>query len=183
MKNYIKKYFCAFAATAMLIGTLCACADKAQDSAESNSNNKEESSVLSSQSVNLDALREKMHNADESLPAMSLASSDDENGADLFAYLADYDYENVKDYFFSYAEAGTAEEIAVIELFDAKDASECADAVKQHVDDRIIMFETYDPTQVSRCEKAVVFHNDVYVVLIICDNSDAVKDAFYQAFE
>ncbi|MBQ7131406.1 MAG: DUF4358 domain-containing protein [Oscillospiraceae bacterium] len=182
MKYNLRKLTCALLAAVLSAAVFCACSDDNDDSSEKDESKNSES-ILSSESVDLDELRESMLEADESLPAMSLASGKDENAAELFAYLADYDYENVKDYFFSYASAGTAEEVAVIELFDADDAQDCAEAVKDHVEDRIILFETYDPTQVPRCEEAVVFYNDAYVVLIICDNDDAVKDAFYNAFE
>ncbi len=160
-----------------------ACSSESDKTDKSDSTSSESAVSSASGEVELSSLREDMLAADEALPNMSLASSDDENGQELFAYLADYDYENVEEYFFSYASMGTAEEIAVIRLVDEDAAKDCADAVKDHVEDRIIQFETYDPTQVPRCEKAVVFYNDSYVVLIICDNDKAVKDAFYNAFE
>lgn len=182
MKYNLKKRACSLLAAALSAVMFCACSDETDDSSEKDES-KNSASIVLAESIDLDELRESMLGADETLPAMSLASGKDENAAELFAYLADYDYENVKDYFFSYASEGTAEEVAVIELLDADDAQDCAKAVKDHVEERIILFETYDPTQVPRCEEAVVFYNDAYVVLIICDNDDAVKDAFYNAFE
>lgn len=175
----IKKIICITAAMCVTLSAFAACSG---DENKSESNSKSES-VVSGKEIDFDALKDDMLAADEALPAMSLASSVDENGEELFAYLAEYDYEYVEEYFFSYASMGTAEEIAVIRLCDEEHAKDCADAVKEHVENRIIQFETYDPTQVPRCEEAVVFYNDAYVVLIICDNDDAVKDAFYDSFE
>ncbi|MGN0166159.1 MAG: DUF4358 domain-containing protein [Lachnospiraceae bacterium] len=134
-------------------------------------------------SVDLKDLEEAMLAADTTLPEMSKVFGSDENGPDLFSYLAEYDYEKVEDYFLTYAATGTAEEIAVIRLKDKDDAKDCLKAVEKHVEGRIIQFNTYDPSQVERCEAAVVFSNENYVVLIICDNSKDVKEAFYNEFK
>lgn len=168
------------AAMCAVLSAFAACSG---DENKSESDSKSESVVSATKEIDFDTLKDDMLAADKSLPAMSHAGSDDENGEELFTYLAEYDYEYVEEYFFSYASMGTAEEIAVIRLCDEEHAKDCADAVKEHVENRIIQFETYDPTQVPRCEEAVVFYNDAYVVLIICDNDDAVKDAFYDSFE
>ncbi len=182
MRFNIRKTISILLAMCTAIVMISCSSESDTESKKDESSSESVSSSLSS-SVELGDLREAMLDADDTLPNMSLASSDDENGEELFAYLADYDYEKVEEYFFSYAATGTAEEIAVIKLVDEDAAKDCADAVKDHVESRIVQFETYDPTQVPRCEEAVVFYNDSYVVLIICDNDEAVKDAFYNAFE
>lgn len=53
-----------------------------------------------------------------------------------------------------------------------------ASTLRAHVDDRLKLFQQYGPDQASRVEKAEIFTKDQYAVLLICDDSDAVKTAF-----
>lgn len=152
---------------------LTACGGKKQPA---NSNTAESVS-----SVDILEVKDKMLEADGKLPVMSLASGKDEKAAELFAYLADFDYDKVEDYFFSYAAAGTAEEIAVVKLKNASDADALSEALLKHISTRVKQFETYDPTQVDMAKAGMVFKNGNYCVLIICADKEAVKKAFYDA--
>lgn len=173
--------------TILLVLLLTACmvllAGCSKDKDDEDKKNNDSDNKVTETTVDMKQLKEDMLAADSSIPEMSVVYGSDENGSDLFSYLAEYNYENVEDYYFAYATAGTAEEVAVIRLKDNDSAEDCLKAVQAHVESRIIQFETYDPSQVERCEGAVVFSNENYVVLIISDNDEAVKEAFYAAFK
>ena len=128
-------------------------------------------------------LSKAMCAADPSLPEMSRISSSDGNAADLFAYFSKLDYEKVDLYFLSYAAKGTAEEIGVIALKDARDAEECKKTLEDHVQDRINLYKTYAPDQVQRAEKAQVLISGRYVALIMCDEQKAVTEAMNSFLE
>ncbi|MBQ4095769.1 MAG: DUF4358 domain-containing protein [Oscillospiraceae bacterium] len=178
MNSVFKRILCVMLAGATACTMLASCSDD-----KSSSDKPESSSVAQTKTVEMSQLKDAMLKADDTVPTMLTASSEDENGEQLFAYLADYDYANVDEYFFCYAAEGTADEIAVIKLKDSASSNDCLKAVKEHVATRSKQYETYDPDQVPRCSKAIVFSNDVYVVLVISDKNDLVKDAFYNAFK
>lgn len=180
MKKIMKKFAVLFILLAVCTAGFAGC--KKSEETGDNKTKDNEPTVSAEKTVDMKSLKESMLAADGSLPEMSVVYGSDENGPDLFGYLAEYEYGNVEDYFFAYAAAGTAEEVAVIRLKDVKSAEECLAAVQKHVESRIIQFRTYDPSQVERCEKAIVFSNEVYVVLIISDGQDDIKEAFYSAF-
>lgn len=178
-----KKLGMAFLTTILAVGLLTACGGSDESSGTASKNDNSANSVSTEASVDMKELEASMVGADDTIPTMSVVYGSDDNGPDLFSYLADYDYENVEDYFFAYAAAGTAEEVAVVRLKSESAAKDCLAAVKKHVESRVIQFKTYDPSQVERCEAAVTFSNENYVVLIISDNSDKVKEEFYNAFK
>ena len=135
------------------------------------------------ESISMYDLSKAMCAADPSLPEMSRISSSDGNAADLFAYFSKLDYEKVDLYFLSYAAKGTAEEIGVIALKDARDAEECKKTLEDHVQDRINLYKTYAPDQVQRAEKAQVLISGRYVALIMCDEQKAVTEAMNSFLE
>lgn len=69
-------------------------------------------------------------------------------------------------------------EIAVIAVKDPADVTKAADSLRAHVESRRKLFLQYGPAEAARVEKAQVFTKDQYAVLIICDDSPAVKTAF-----
>jgi predicted small secreted protein len=119
-------------------------------------------------------LGQAMTEAAQDLPAMSTVSSQDEDGAELFRYLSDLDYDKVDGYYFAYAAAGTAEEIAVIRLKSADDADEAKASLERHREDRLGIFEFYSPEQVPMVEDGVIQGQGNMVVLAFCQNSDQV---------
>lgn len=198
MKKYTKLRLLIIIAAAAL---LCACggdestkeskADKAgkrtesetvEDDKESESGNDGgESGDNAENAVPAKNLHDVMLAADPSLPDMSVVYASDAQAKDLFAYLADFDYDKVEDYFFAYASSGTAEEVAVITLKDESDAKDAADALKVHQKTRKNQFDTYDPSQSSLCESGIIFTEGRYAVLVITGDNDAVKKAFKNA--
>jgi hypothetical protein len=133
----------------------------------------------STNSVGIYDLQTAMLAADDSLPQMQTVNSSSEDAARLFAYLSDMDYEKVNSFFLAYCQDGKeADEIAVIELKDQADLQEAQDSVQDHVDGRIKLYSTYGPDQAQRAEKALIFQEGNYVVLIISDQQDKVKEAF-----
>lgn len=131
--------------------------------------------------VSMDSLRENMLAAAPSLPEMKTVGDGDENVETLFAYLSDLDYGKVEHFFLSYSAWGEADEIAVIAVKDPADAAEARSSLEPHLKSRIQLYTQYSPDQVPRVENAELFIRDQYVVLIICDGSDAVKKAFTES--
>lgn len=126
------------------------------------------------------ALGESMMERAGGLPAMSVVTSAGERGEELFPYLSDLDYGKTDGYYFAYAEAGTAEEIAVIRLKDEADAAEAKASLERHVEKRLGIFRAYDPEQALLVEDAQVLTAGNLVALVICPDGDAVCEAFRQ---
>lgn len=158
--------------------TMLAGCGKKETSKENDSEKKNEEEGKEPELPDMKKLCEDMLAADSSLPEMSFVYGSDENGSDLFQYLADFDVDKVQDFFLAYATEGTAEEIAVVYLKDRDDTEDLEEAIEDHVEGRIIQFRTYDPSQVERCEDAVIEAKDNYVLLIIADEAKAVKEVF-----
>lgn len=131
--------------------------------------------------VSMYDLRVAMEEADDSLPAMLNASSVEESAKDNFKHISKMDYGKVDSYFVSYSEDGLADEITVIAVKDAADVKEAKESLEDHRQDRYKLLEQYEPEQVKRIEDGLVFTNGRYAVLIICDNTGAVKAAFEKA--
>ena len=133
------------------------------------------------QTVSMDGLRENMLSVAPSLPEMSSVSDADTGAGDLFAYLSDMSYDKVEHFFLSYSAKGLADEIAVIAVKDPSDAASARDSLERHLKDRTLLYQQYQPDQVPRVENAELFIKDQYVVLIVCDEAEAVKRAFTEA--
>lgn len=135
-----------------------------------------------STSVNMEQLQKAMLSADPTLAkditSITSNTGDASEAKKNFSYFSTLDYEKVDRYLLSYSSSGTADEVAVIAVKDAADVSEAASTLRAHVDDRLKLFQQYGPDQASRVEKAEIFTKDQYAVLLICDDSDAVKTAF-----
>lgn len=121
---------------------------------------------------------EKLLEADKDLPEMLSVNGQSTGASDLFAYLAVYEYEKVDDYYFAYAASGSAEEVAIIRLKDAGDASSLKTALEKHKKTRIEQFKQYDSSQVPMAESAEIYADGEYVLYLACKNRDAVKKAF-----
>lgn len=134
-----------------------------------------------SDTVSMYDLRQTMEAADPSLPEMLNASSAEDDAADSFSYISDMDYDKVDSFFLSYAKEGTADEIAVVAVKDLNDVDEAKKSLEKHRENRRKLLEQYEPEEVKRIEDGLVFAKDQYVVLIICDDSSAVKSAFEKA--
>ena len=131
--------------------------------------------------VSMYSLRENMLSAAPSLPEMKSVSDESENAEELFAYLSDLDYGKVEHFFLSYSATGLADEIAVITVKKTADAELAKTSLENHLKSRIQMYGQYSPDQVPRVENAELFIRDQYVVLIVCDEADAVKKAFWES--
>lgn len=135
-----------------------------------------------STTVNMEQLQKAMLAADPTLAkditSITSNTGDASEAKKNFSYFSTLDYEKVDRYLLSYSSSGTADEIAVIAVKDAADVGEAASTLRAHVDDRLKLFRQYGPDQASRVEKAEIFTKDQYAVLLICDDSGAVKTAF-----
>lgn len=111
---------------------------------------------------------------------MAYASSADSDPADKLSYVSDVEYSKVDAFFISYAKEakGDPSEIVVIAVKNTEDVQTASDSLRAHVDRRIQLYSTYDPEQVPALENALIFTKAQYAVLIICDNSGAVRTAF-----
>ena len=140
------------------------------------------SGTITSNTVNMEQLQKAMLAADPTLAnditSITSNTGDTSEAKNNFSYFSTLDYEKVESYLLSYSSSGTADEIAVIAVKDIADVSEAASTLRSHVDDRLKLFQQYGPNQASRVEKAEIFTKDQYAVLIICEDSGAVKTAF-----
>ncbi len=134
-------------------------------------------SAATNKTVDMDALSQAMLAADNSLPEIKSTTA----ASDL-QYVADLDDGKVDRYFLHYSAVATADEIAVIAMKDAADVDDAESALQTHLEHRQKLFAEYKPKEVQRIENAVIFTKAQYAVLIICDNADAVRDAFENAF-
>lgn len=133
--------------------------------------------------VDVAALAQAMMDADPTLPEMAAASGSGEQGAADFTYLSNLEiYKLVDEYYYAAADAGTAEEIAVVKLKDAGDAAALMDALHKHVEQRQGTFREYDPSQVPLTEGAVIVREGRYVALIVCQKSGLVQNVFRDSF-
>ena len=130
--------------------------------------------------VSMYDLRLAMCGADGDLPEMLFASSSDDDPAALFANISAFDYEKVDGFFVAYAADGKAYEIAVVRAKHAADLNELKASLLAHVADRVNTYSYYMPDQKAKAEAADVFTSGRYAVLVMCDNADAVKSAFYE---
>ena len=134
--------------------------------------------------VDMAALAQAMLDADPTLPEMAAASGSGEQGAADFTYLSNLEiYKLVDEYYYAAADAGTAEEIAVVKLKDAGDAAAMMDSLHQHVEARQGTFREYDPAQVPLTENAVVTREGRYVALIVCEKNGLVQNVFRDYFK
>lgn len=138
-------------------------------------------SKVSSDTVSMYDLRVAMEAADDSLPTMLNASSTEDSAKENFAYFSDLEYDKVDSYFLSYSEDGSkADEIAVIAVKDPADVQEAKKSLEEHKEERYKLLEQYEPEQTRRIEEGLVFTSGQYAVLVICDDSSAVKAAFQE---
>ena len=158
-----RRWFAALLAALTLLG-LCGCGGKAK-----------------TRTVSMDGLRQSMLSAAPSLPEMKSVSDKDDNAENMFAYFSDLDYGKVEHFFLVYSATGLADEIAVIAVKDPADAAAARDSLASHLKDRTLLYQQYQPDQVPRVKDAELFVSGQYVVLIVCDEADAVKKAFSAA--
>ena len=133
------------------------------------------------QTVSMFDLSQAMLAAYGEADSMAYASSADADPADKLRYVSEMDYDKAESFFISYAKdgKGNADEIVVIAVKDAADASEAVDSLKAHIDRRISLYSTYDPARVKDLEAAEVFSFEQYAVLVVADNAEAIVNAFY----
>lgn len=140
---------------------------------------KEESSE---KEISMAELEEKLLGADSTLPEMAVARGSDEDAEVTFSYLCGFDYGRVEDFFYAYADQGTAHEISVIRLKDPTDAALVMKDLKEHVKSRQGTMENYSPDQVAMVEDHILVREGAYVALIICQKAGSVQSAFESFF-
>lgn len=133
-------------------------------------------------SVDLKALSEEMLAADPSLPRMVTVDSEGEKAEEYFAAFSDLSFDKVGKFFLSYAEDGSAFEIAVVELKSESDLQDLKQTLEDHVEQRVSLYRTYAPEQVKQAENAEIVSKGKYAALIMCEDLSGVKNAFFKAF-
>ena len=128
-------------------------------------------------------MAQAMMDVDTTLPEMAERSSRDADGEDSFTYLSDLDYGKVEAYFYACADAGTAEEIAVVKLKNKSDAAALMESLLKHVEARKGTFAEYDPEQVPLTEAAVVTCEGRYVALIVSKKNGLAQNEFKRFFQ
>lgn len=134
-------------------------------------------------SIEPEVMVKAMMEVDTTLPEMVTRSSSEAEAKDNFFYLSDLDYSKVEAYFYACADAGTAEEMAVVKLKSKSDVPAMMESLHKHVESRQGTFEEYDPEQVPLTENAVVTNEGRYVVLIVSKKSGLAQNEFKKFFQ
>ena len=165
MKN-LKKTVC-FALAALMLLCVCGCSSGTPEDEPQ---------------VTVSELFQAMMDVDTTLPEMVTRSSQDADAKDNFSFLSDLDYGKVEAYIYACADAGTAEEMAVVKLKDKSDAAAMMESLHDHVKARQGTFEEYDPEQVPLTEDAVVIREGRYVALIVSRKNGLAQNEFRKFF-
>ena len=105
--------------------------------------------------------------------------------ADFDTWLSDYYFlqaEQVTDGVICYAEGVEASEIAVLILKEEKDCKAAGEALKEYIGNRAGVFEGYAPQQAAMAKNGIVVENAAYIVLLICPEPQAAREAFLGCF-
>ena len=133
--------------------------------------------------VDMKKLQEVVVAADTTLPELKTVTSEDKNAELNFTALSDLDYNLVDSYFYSYAQDGDVQEIAVIALKEEGDVAEMMETLEKHVENRIGTFQDYTPEKVELAEKAVITSEGRYVLFVIAEKSGLIQNAFKDSFQ
>ncbi len=133
--------------------------------------------------VDMHQLKNELLASDTTLPEMKTVTSEDENAELNFTSLSDMDYSLVDSYFYSYAQDGDVQEVAVIALKEEGDAAEAMESLHTHVENRIGKLREYSPDKVELAESAVITNEGRYVVFIIAEKSGMIQNAFKDSIE
>lgn len=167
MRNHVKRIACLTLA-AVLLAAAWGCNSQPEDTGKD---------------VDMAALMDAMAAADPTLPKMICVTGEGDQAEAYFTYLSDLDYKLIDDYFYVCADAGTAEEIAVIKLKDAGQAAAAMDSLHRHIEARQGTFREYDPGQIPLTENAVIIREGKYVALIVCEKNGLVQKVFRDSFK
>ncbi|MDO4168302.1 MAG: DUF4358 domain-containing protein [Lachnospiraceae bacterium] len=118
----------------------------------------------------------------EKLPTLEQIAPEDE---EFISYVSNYyqiNDEQVEDGDICYADGEEASEIAVLVLKDEKDSETIQTAWKEYIQNRAGVFEGYAPQQAAMVKDGVVVGNGKYVALLICQDTSAAKEVFFNCF-
>lgn len=112
---------------------------------------------------------------------MQYASSSDENPEEIFENISNMSYSKVKAFFISYATNGTgnADEVAVIQVKNKKDVTEALSTLNSHLEFRKSLYNNYDKSQLEKLNNAIVTSKNDFAIIIVSDNPDVIKTAFF----
>lgn len=133
--------------------------------------------------VDMKKLQEVVVAADTTLPELKTVTSEDKNAELNFTALSELDYDLVDSYFYSYAQDGDVQEIAVVALKEEGDVAEMMETLEKHVEKRIGTFQEYTPEKVELAEKAVITSEGRYVLFVIAEKSGLIQNAFKDSFQ
>lgn len=163
MRKMRKRAICGMLALMVVCGGLVSCGSK---------ETKEKTAV------DMHELKNELLAADTTLPEMKTVTSEDDNAELSFTSLSDMDYSMVDSYFYSYAEDGNVQEIAVISLKEEGDAAEAMESLHTHVENRLGTLREYSPDKVELAEEAVITNEGRYVLFAIAEKSGLIQNAF-----
>ncbi len=117
---------------------------------------------------------------DADMPEVETVTSASENADVSFAVLADFDYEKVDSFYYSYSKDGSPEEIAVIAVKEKGDIADLMKALQAHIDSRRGTFEQYTPEKVSMVENAILTYQGKVILYAVSKKNGAMQDTFKQ---
>ena len=135
--------------------------------------------------VSMYDLNSAMSSASDKFQEMKYVSSEDGDPENLFSNISDMDYTKVNAFFISYAAdgAGNADELAVIQVKNASDIGDAASSLNEHLEKRRALYATYDKSQTQKLDNGIIVSYGDVAALIVADDIDTIKDAFYSYFE
>lgn len=71
--------------------------------------------------------------------------------------------------------------VSVIKCTDSSYASSIQETLKSYVDDRAELYSSYDAAQTTKLEAALIKVSGQYVVLCVCDDTDAAEKILKEA--
>ena len=74
------------------------------------------------------------------------------------------------------------EELLLVECISEEQADQAAQAAEKRAEVQKDNFEGYSPEQVHLIEKSVILERDTYLLFVISDQAEEVKDSFQKTF-
>lgn len=122
------------------------------------------------QDLNLDQLKDQLKS--QLTFTEELAPVSDKKIAAIY----DFDEDDLIDFWCERGAGATAEEIIILEANDSSTAKQLKDKLEDHRASQIKTYENYVPTEVPKLQKAPLLRQGKYLVFVVNQDSDKVKE-------
>lgn len=172
----MKKFLFVIVCLMFVITTACSNNPSTNNSSQSSGNSQSNSNSQSQSQDNSDAMIDK---SDEIMDTLSFRDTMSILSDDAVANFYELDESILKNMVvYKGATGATAEEIAIFELNDAKDAEQMIKICETRLQDLKVQYENYKPEEMTIIDDGVIEVNGNLVMLAVCDDVDTAKDLF-----